>query len=151
MRTLLLIALLGTTIAWTQAPGPDRDGIPEVIAALNKALDKPDNGAFAALFLKDADLRLGDRLYPGVAAVTIRLSESRRPWSEVTPPRIEEVQIRRLAPDIALVDAAWVQYGSTILRRALPAILVLKQENEEWRVATLRVGVACLMPPGELR
>jgi hypothetical protein len=63
------------------------------------------------------------------------------PWSEVTKPRIALHSIRFITSDVALVDAANTQYGSTILVRRVPVLLIMKRETSGWRIASVRVMV----------
>jgi hypothetical protein len=113
----------------------DRAAIDRVIAALNDPQTPP-----ATLFTSDADS----------AAELARLSRldramagaSRQPWSEVTRPRIVSRAIRFITAEVALADAAETQYGSVILARSVPVLLVMKKEGNTWRIAALRVGPA---------
>jgi hypothetical protein len=61
-------------------------------------------------------------------------------WPEVTSPHIVIRSIRFITPRVALVDAANTQYGSVVLVRRVPLLLVMKKEKE-WRIASLRVLV----------
>ncbi len=54
-------------------------------------------------------------------------------------PRIVIQSVRFITPEIALVDAANTQYGSTILVRRVPVLFVMKKEARDWRIASLRV------------
>ena len=73
-----------------------------------------------------------------------RLSEMDRrlsngPWSEVTAPKIRCRSVRFITPDVALVDAENTQYGSVILVRRIPVLLVVRKEHGNWRIAALRI------------
>jgi len=67
------------------------------------------------------------------------LQLSSEPWSEMTSPRLTIRSIRFVTPDVALVNAASVQYGSNIPVRRIPVLFVLKKEGKDWRIAALRV------------
>jgi ketosteroid isomerase-like protein len=41
---------------------------------------------------------------------------------------------------VAFVDAVASQYGSTIMKRAMRAVFVLKREGGAWRISVMRVG-----------
>ena len=62
------------------------------------------------------------------------------PWSEVTRPSMIIQSVRFITPDVALVDAVNTQYGSVILRRRIPVLLVMRKDRE-WRIASLRLVV----------
>jgi hypothetical protein len=63
---------------------------------------------------------------------------AKRPWSETMMPRMVVQSIRFVTPDVALVDAAETQFGSTLNRR-IPLLLVMKKEGTKWRIASLRL------------
>jgi hypothetical protein len=131
------------TLLQAQLPQSDapQTGIATLISAMNDALRKSDTDALAAVFEATSDFRItGSRAVTGARPISVRLL-ARRPWSEVTPPKIENMAIRMITPNVAVVDAAWVQYGSAVTRRALPVLLVVKKEGEHWRVASLRLGL----------
>lgn len=140
---LVLITAAAALQAQEPPPSPESSAITSVLAAMNKALQKPDVDAIAGLFSKDGDLRIAGGVLAGPRTIAERLAD-RRPWSEVTPPRIEHESVRLVTPDVAMVDASWVQYGSTIMRRAQSVMLLLRKEGAEWRVASLRVAAPTL-------
>ncbi len=59
-------------------------------------------------------------------------------WTERTRPRLHVEHVQFLSPDVALVDAAWIVYGSLVLKHRTPVLLVLKKEAAGWRVAAYR-------------
>jgi hypothetical protein len=114
---LLLSALgaAGQTVA-------ERDAIERVITELNR-----DSGA--DIFTKDFNQRELAGLLVGSDQV----------WSEVTRPKLVATSIRLVAPGVALVDGSTRQYGSTILVRSTPVLLIFKKEQDRWRIAALRL------------
>ena len=136
MKTVVWTSLVFAAHSWAGEPA-DRIAIERVIAALNADQASAGQKPIADLFTADADNEL-NRL----ASLDRRLvPSSDRPWSEVTTPRIVVQHIRWITPDVALVDAANTQYGSTILVRRVPMLLVVKKEGKDWRIASLRVLV----------
>ena len=121
MKGILCLPLLLTACAWGDEAA-DRTAIEKAVTQLD--------------FSADAD----------VAAEFHRLWPAGEPWSEVTPPRIQSRAIRFITPDVALVDATSTQYGSVILVRRVPLVLVMRRERTEWRIAALRVAADRLMP-----
>ena len=93
--------------------------------------------------MNDADQQLAR-----LSGLDRRLVPANRPWSEVTRPKIALQSIRFITPDVALVDAANSQYGSAILVRRVPLLMVMKRETSGWRVASLRVVVDLVKLPG---
>jgi len=65
---------------------------------------------------------------------------SRFRGAELSQVFFETKAVRFVTADVAVVDAAGSQYGSLIMKRSLPALLVLKKEGGAWRVAVLRVS-----------
>ncbi|MCX6622272.1 MAG: hypothetical protein NTY38_14630 [Acidobacteria bacterium] len=135
MNRLLLLILLAPAL-W---PGDtaDRQSIQRLIASLNEPISqrRPHLLAPATPAAElDALVHLNQ---------TLR-SMSRQPWSEVTAPHIVTRKIRFLTPEIALVDAASVQYGSVILTRAFPMVFVLRKLGKEWKITALRTMADCL-------
>jgi len=104
----------------------DRAAIDKVIATLNG----PDA---RKAFTHNVDFRDFDRL----------AQMHDEPWSETTAPRIVSQRIRFITPDVALVDAANTQYGSVVMVRRVPVVLVMKREAGEWRIAAVRVMLDC--------
>ncbi len=58
-------------------------------------------------------------------------------WSEVTHPQLEVRSTRILSPKIAIVEADNVQYGSLILRRSQPLLLLFRKYGGQWRIACI--------------
>jgi hypothetical protein len=56
-------------------------------------------------------------------------------WSEVTHSQLAVRSIRIVSPNIALVEADNVQYGSLIMRRSQPMVLLFRKYGRQWRVA----------------
>jgi hypothetical protein len=135
MRTILLSIALAAVGSATE-----RTDIEGVISAVNDP--HTDRTQKQALFTSDAQNEL-DRL----ASLDHRLvPTSDGPLSEVTMPRIVIESVRFITADVALVDAANTQYGSVILMRRLPVLLVMKKEGQNWRIAALRVLINSGLP-----
>ncbi|HEY1493188.1 MAG TPA: hypothetical protein VGF49_01535 [Candidatus Solibacter sp.] len=93
------------------------DAVRKAIAAFNDLRDR------SAVLTADADLSPLER-FGG---------------QEVSQVYFEVRSIKFLTGDIAFVDATASQFGSTIMKRALPAYFVLRRVGGEWRVAVMRV------------
>lgn len=120
MRAIACIPFLFATLAWADQSA-DRAAIERVIDAWN------DGRRSADLFTADARKELdGQSIW------------ERRPWSEETPPRLVMQSLRFVTPDVALVDASNTQFGSMILVRKAPVLLVMKKEGSAWRIAAIR-------------
>jgi hypothetical protein len=134
MRTTVWVSLAFSVLGWADGSA-DRAAIERVISALNidsRGLSQQRT----KLFTTDADNEL-DRL----SNLDRRLSPPKNPWSEVTTPRIVVQSVRFITSDVALVEATITQYGSIILVRRVPLLLVMKKEARDWRIASLRVMV----------
>ena len=136
MKTIIWISLVFAALSWADEAA-DRTAIERVIGALNAERAGAGQKRVAGLFTADAENEL-DRLSK-LDRWLVQASD--RPWSEVTTPRMVIQSIRLITPDVALVDAANTQYGSTILVRRVPVLVVMKREGKDWRIASLRVLV----------
>jgi hypothetical protein len=58
---------------------------------------------------------------------------------EVSQVYFEARTIRFVNPDVAFVDATASQFGTLIMKHAMPAYFVLLRIGGEWRVAVMRV------------
>ena len=58
-------------------------------------------------------------------------------WSEVTHPQLAVRSTRILSPNIAIVEADNIQYGSLILRRSQPTLLLFRKYVRQWRIACI--------------
>ena len=58
---------------------------------------------------------------------------------EVSQVYFETRSIRFLTPDVAFVDATASQFGTTIMKRTMPAYFVLRRVGSAWLVAVMRV------------
>ena len=59
---------------------------------------------------------------------------------EVSQVYFEVRSIKFLTADVAFVDARASQFGSTILKRSMPAYFVLRKTGGEWRIAVMRLS-----------
>jgi hypothetical protein len=130
MKLLVSVAMLLFASLALADSDADRTAIESIITTLN------DHAAPAStLFTTDgADSAELGRL----ADLDRMLSHSEEPLSEVTAPRIMVRSIRFITPDVALVDGINAQYGSVILRKSVPVLLVMKKEGSNWRIASFR-------------
>jgi hypothetical protein len=124
----ILIPLLLATLAWADAT-TDRNAIEHIVAAVTTE-EKPAN-----LFTQDADsdltkLKILDRQ---------RVAASKAVWSELSMPVMTIESIRFLTADVALVNAANSQFGSTTLRQKIPVLVILLRQGNEWKIASLRL------------
>jgi ketosteroid isomerase-like protein len=102
------------------AQAADSDAIRKTIATFNHPHER------AAVLARDADITPLDR-FAG---------------QELSQVYFETTAIRFVTPDVAFVDASASQYGSTIMKRTMPAAFVLKREEGGWRISVLRIGAA---------
>ena len=145
MRTATTICLLVLTTGAFAAE--DSAGIRAVLQEFNKALRQPESQALHKFFTAAADYRDACRKASGRAQIVSLLGAGRGVWSERTAPALEEQDIRMIGQSAALVDAAVVQYGSTIGKSMVPVILLLEREGEEWKISSWRTS-ACAPSPG---
>jgi ketosteroid isomerase-like protein len=115
----------------------DRIAISKVMAALSEAQRSGNTKALAALFASDAAKTELDRLSEMDGGM---LEASKRPWSEVTLPRIVIKSIHFATPDVAVVDASNRQHGS-VLERSIPVLFIMKRQGEVWKIDSLRVVI----------
>jgi ketosteroid isomerase-like protein len=141
MRSLLCAFLAFTALARADERA-DRAAIQTVVEALNSARSADDQRAVAALFTEDADNQ-----FARLADLDRRMVRSTEPWSEVTTPRIAVQSIRFITGDVALVDAANAQFGTIILMRRVPLLLVMRRDPKGWRIASLRILVDLMSLP----
>src|SRR5258707_6218201 len=126
MKTIICIALLFATLGWADEAA-DRSAIERVIAQMNTDQYRSAEKRMTQLFTADADNEL-DRL----SHLSRRLLQAAdKPWSEVTTPRMVIQSIRFVTSEVALVDAANTQYGSTILVRNVPMLIVMQKVAAE--------------------
>jgi hypothetical protein len=132
MKALVCCSLVFATLACADEAA-DRSAIERVIGALNDR--QAGSRKKRTLFTPDADSELEH-----LSKLDHRLLQlSGESWSEVTTPSFVIHSIRFVTTDVALVNAASTQYGSTILVRRIPLLLVMKKEGSDWRIASLRV------------
>jgi hypothetical protein len=135
MRRIFCGFLIVSALAWADER-TDRHAIEGIIESLNTDGSAEGQKRVASLFTDDADNQLAK-----LSDLNRGLVPSDGPWSEVTKPHIRVQAIRFITDDVALVDAVNAQYGSTMLVRRVPLLLVLKRQGKEWRIASLRVLV----------
>ena len=58
---------------------------------------------------------------------------------EMSQVYFEATAIRFVTPDVAFVDATASQYGSTIMKRSMRAVFVMKREGGAWRISVMRI------------
>jgi hypothetical protein len=119
-------------------------GSPRRLAQLQWGTRKSEPQSFRILFWAEADYRDAQRSLKRPDAL-IFLFANREVWSEQTPPRLQDESIRFVAPSVAFVDAQFVQYGSTILKSAIPVVLLLRKEADIWKMSSWRM-LSCGIP-----
>jgi hypothetical protein len=129
MKILVLFTLLLPAGARADEAA-DRAAIEKTIAALSDAAAKP-----------------ADVWAPGVDGAVERRKLSTGPMSEVFSGKISTQSIRFVTRRIAMVDASQTQFGSTILSRSVPLVLMLKKVRKGWRISELRVVAVPTYPP----
>lgn len=116
---------------WALAQSADRAAIESLIAALN------DHTATAAS-LCTTDAASDSAELARLESLDRMLSVSEEPLSEVSAPKIAIRSVRFITPEVAVVDAANKQYGSVILSKSVPLLLIMKKEAGNWRIAAFR-------------
>jgi hypothetical protein len=137
---IITTILLSLPLALAQEPArtADVDSPNSLMGAVNEALRMNDAVAFSNLFIPDADLWVGGEQIgkgPGAIQGAVR---NRGVWSEVTPAQLDNAAVRLISPDVALIDAKYTRYGSLVLKRTVPVLLVVKHENGVWRIISMR-------------
>ena len=109
----------------------DRTAIQSVIAAVNDH-SKPASALLSSDVAADpGEVARLSNLIPAPPAPP-------EPLSEVTQPKLVARSIRFITSEVALVDGAIAQFGSVILERSTPVLLVMKKEGANWRIAAIR-------------
>ena len=130
MKRILCFSILLATCAWADEAA-EREAIGQQIAAFNS-----HSKSAADLFTADAPD--GERVV---------LTAHQEPLSEVTAPKITIGSVRFITSDVALVECVATEYGSLILARSTAMLLVMKESEAQWRIASLRVlSQAALLP-----
>lgn len=119
-KTIALTALLFAGLVRADEAS-DRADIENAIRALNRATSEAEA---RQLFTAGAFTEF-ERLLPS------------SPWSETSRPYFRPQAIRFVSPDVALVDASGIQYGSLILM-GRAALFVMKKERNAWLIASIR-------------
>ena len=117
MQATWCILLALTARAWAAGPA-DYEAIRKAIVTFNDPHER------ATVLARDADLSPLDR-FAG---------------QEVSQVYFEAKTIRFVSADVAFVDAAASQYGSTILKRSMHAVFVMKREGGVWRISVMRIN-----------
>ncbi len=116
MRATCCILLALVACAWAADPA-DHEAIRKAIATFNNPHER------ATVLERDADFSPLDR-FAG---------------QEVSQVYFEAKAIRFVTADVAFVDAAASQYGSTIMKRSMRAVFVVKREGGAWRISVMRI------------
>jgi hypothetical protein len=138
VKALLLLPLL-LAAALRADEASDRAAIDRTIDALND----PDRRE--AVFAKDSDAKRElDSLVGIHRPQAVCLSGMGRvvppeTWSILTVPHIGSGTVRFLAAGIALVDGESTVDGAITLLRRVPLLFVVKREDDEWRIVSVRV------------
>lgn len=137
MRSVVCFWLLTAGFAWADQAA-DRASIEKAIGALNSALKTSHAKLLPTLFSSEADAAEVDE---GFSVLDRQLSAaSREPLSELTRPHIIARSMRFITDDVAVVDCSRVQYGSVILSRSVPVLLIFKRGPDgSWRIECFRV------------
>jgi predicted neuraminidase len=97
----------------------ERAAIAGIIASLNSQADS-----------------LSDLLAPGNVDIDPAFGTEEQ-WSEVTHSQLAVRSTRIVSPNIAIVDADNIQYGSLILKRSQPTLLLFRKYGSQWRIACI--------------
>ena len=117
MKAICWIFPILAARAWAAEP-EGSEAIRKAIATFNDPHER------ATVLARDADLSPLDR-YAG---------------QEVSQVYFEATAIRMVTPDVAFVDATASQFGSTIMKRTMPAVFVLKRVGGGWRISVMRIA-----------
>ena len=134
MKAILRLALLSVCACLWGNEAADRLAIEKVMAALSEAQRSSNTKALTALFASDAAKTELDYLFQMDGGM---LEASKRPWSEVTAPRILIKSIRFATPDVAVVDAFNRQFGP-VLGGGKPLFLLKKRGEGAWKTIHYR-------------
>ena len=116
MNATCCILLALAARAWAAEPA-DNEAIRKAIATFNDPHER------ATVVARDADLSPLER-FGG---------------QEVSQVYFKAGAIRFVTADVAFVDAAASQYGSTIMKRSMRAVFVMKREGGAWRISVMRI------------
>jgi uncharacterized protein (TIGR02246 family) len=138
-----VVCLLAATIVvaiplLAQAPSGDDHAIREVVQKYVDAREAQDPKAIEALFTEDADQLVSDGVWRrGRDALVRGMLESSRKTGGRRSIRVET--IRRLAPDVALVDGRYIQTGVAAGgNREMWTTILLKRGPDGWRIDAIR-------------
>jgi hypothetical protein len=134
MKWLICALLTCSAFTWAEEDA-DQTAIQRVIDALN-IYKSSGNQRALDLFTNDAG---GE--FARLLELDRWLAPTNAPWTEVTKPVLTVRSTRFITTVVALVDAANTQYGSIIVKREIPLLLVMKKEAGVWRIAALRIGL----------
>jgi ketosteroid isomerase-like protein len=116
MKATWCILLALAARAWAGDPA-DNEAIRKAIVTFN------DRHERATVLARDADLSP----LSGFAG------------QEMSQVYFEAKSIRFVTADVAFVDATASQYGSTIMKRSMRAVFVMKREGGAWRISVMRI------------
>jgi hypothetical protein len=119
----------------------DQAAIQRVVDALNDYKSGRSRQA-SDLFTSDSGIELAR-----LSDIDRGLAPTDTPWPEVTKPVIVIRTTRFITSDVALIDAANTQYGSIIVKREIPLLLVVRKDAGLWRIAALRLALDLARPP----
>lgn len=136
VRLLLCVVMLAAPWALTANEVTDRASVDKLIFALKDALSHRDEKAVAKLLASGPNRAELSRtllnLNPGT-------SDSGKVWSEFSRPVLIINAVRFPEKNVAEVDTAATQYGSTATRSAA-IVFLLKREKSGWKIESLRAG-----------
>ena len=93
---------------------------------------RDDAAALARLFAPDSEYRLGARI---VATGPAAIAEALRPslFSEQTQPRLELRDLFPLTPELSLIRAQQIAYGTLILKQRVAVLLLVRRTGSGWK------------------
>ena len=122
---------------------------PSERAAMNRLMDLlNDSQLRMSAFCGDVDAQAQLDGLVGIHAQVVNPSEPSlqrmigvyETWSNLTMPTIVAGRVRLMTPQIAILDAASTVNGAVSLRRKVPLRLVLRRQNGDWRIASIRLA-----------
>jgi hypothetical protein len=113
----------------------DSSDVRSMLEGLNRALRQSGTPELKDLVVTNASYRDGGRKLEGANAIAL-VFNNHQPWSERTRPVLDDLEIRIIGGSVAIVDANLVQYGSMILKSAVPAVIVLEKHNGSWKISS---------------
>jgi len=113
----------------------DRTALAKLVEAFNAA--RVDQAAEPPAAIFASDLRPAERRAL-IAFDQALQNEAKATMSEVTHPVVRPGTIDFLSANTAVMQASSVQFGSLILMRSAPVLILARREGGRWRIVSIR-------------